>query len=433
MEMKKITANYIYTFLIMVLFSTFFGSAAYAEKQYLGIFGAQADPDPGGRGPGFPIIEAPNTDFCTSNCGYLSDDGYWNSSLIANVLPIAQVEDNTGLAATWSTAFLSGDHPWGTLCLSVDFPTPANGNRCTNSWLNYRSNDISELISGLFPSIRYRVRFNVPAFPVDANGNALEASMVIKMKADNWGKAWINGTEIPGIIWGSSLLNGTAEFASAVVEGENIIELVVGDGGGLAGFTYLIELTMDAEAPLTTTPAGEPPVLDSDGDGVIDSLDAFPNDPTETLDSDGDGVGDNADAFPTDASETADSDGDGVGDNGDAFPLDPTETADSDGDGVGDNSDAFPNDPNESADSDGDAIGDNGDACPATDPSKVFDTRGCSIEQYCENPKNHGHYVKCIVRMAKSFFNQDLITKEEKKQTIREAAKSSIGKKAKKI
>lgn len=37
---------------------------------------------------------------------------------------------------------------------------------------------------------------------------------------------------------------------------------------------------------------------DSDGDGVPDSADAFPEDPNETLDSDGDGVGDNTDDFP---------------------------------------------------------------------------------------------------------------------------------------
>lgn len=36
--------------------------------------------------------------------------------------------------------------------------------------------------------------------------------------------------------------------------------------------------------------------LDSDGDGVVDSLDAFPNDARETTDTDGDGVGDNGDA-----------------------------------------------------------------------------------------------------------------------------------------
>ncbi len=66
------------------------------------------------------------------------------------------------------------------------------------------------------------------------------------------------------------------------------------------------------------------PEVDTDGDGVLDINDAFPNDPTETTDTDGDGVGDNGDAFPNDASETVDTDGDGVGDNADAYPNDPT-------------------------------------------------------------------------------------------------------------
>jgi hypothetical protein len=38
-------------------------------------------------------------------------------------------------------------------------------------------------------------------------------------------------------------------------------------------------------------------VLDRDGDGFEDAVDAFPDDPTEWLDTDGDGVGDNADAL----------------------------------------------------------------------------------------------------------------------------------------
>jgi hypothetical protein len=45
---------------------------------------------------------------------------------------------------------------------------------------------------------------------------------------------------------------------------------------------------------------------------------------TDSDDSDGDGVADTNDAFPNDASEWSDTDGDGVGDNGDAFPNDPT-------------------------------------------------------------------------------------------------------------
>ena len=125
--------------------------------------------------------------------------------------------------------------------------------------------------------------------------------------------------------------------------------------------------------------------IDSDGDGVEDSLDAFPNDVNETADSDNDGVGDNADAFPNDVNETADSDNDGLGDNEDEYPLinnfidsdgdevpdlfddfinDPTQWNDYDGDGYGDysegnNSDAFINNESQWSDTDGDGYGDN--------------------------------------------------------------------------
>jgi hypothetical protein len=50
--------------------------------------------------------------------------------------------------------------------------------------------------------------------------------------------------------------------------------------------------------------------LDSDGDGVVDSEDAFPNDPTEWLDSDNDGMGDNSDRFPNKVTPAGDMDGD---------------------------------------------------------------------------------------------------------------------------
>ena len=61
--------------------------------------------------------------------------------------------------------------------------------------------------------------------------------------------------------------------------------------------------------------------IDSDSDGAIDELDAFPSDGSEWSDIDGDGVGDNADT---------DKDGDGVDDAVDAFPLDPSESVDTD-------------------------------------------------------------------------------------------------------
>ena len=42
---------------------------------------------------------------------------------------------------------------------------------------------------------------------------------------------------------------------------------------------------------------------DTDGDGVVDDSDAFPNDPSESSDSDGDGVGDNSDRCPDSESD----------------------------------------------------------------------------------------------------------------------------------
>ena len=96
----------------------------------------------------------------------------------------------------------------------------------------------------------------------------------------------------------------------------------------------------------------------SDSEGGSDSssfniaISEIPDD--ETNDTDGDGVPDDQDEFPNDANETEDTDGDGVGDNADEFPEDPGETTDTDGDGVGDNSDDFPEDPAASTDTDED-------------------------------------------------------------------------------
>ncbi|HUR24883.1 MAG TPA: thrombospondin type 3 repeat-containing protein [Candidatus Thermoplasmatota archaeon] len=123
---------------------------------------------------------------------------------------------------------------------------------------------------------------------------------------------------------------------------------------------------------------------DSDGDGVPDGQDAFPDDPAEWADTDGDGVGDNADVFPNDATETADADGDGVGDNSDAFPNDPTETTDSDGDGVGDNGDRCPGGA-DNVDADGDGIPDACDICPQSGTGCEADVDGDNVPNGADN------------------------------------------------
>lgn len=125
----------------------------------------------------------------------------------------------------------------------------------------------------------------------------------------------------------------------------------------------------------------EETTVDSDGDGVIDSEDEFPNDPECVEDSDGDGFCDNKDECPQTSGEyqgCPDSDGDGVPDNEDEFPDDPECTQDSDGDGVCDANDAYPDDPRFAADSDNDGVPDAADACPGTDTSQgSVDDDGC--------------------------------------------------------
>ncbi len=119
---------------------------------------------------------------------------------------------------------------------------------------------------------------------------------------------------------------------------------ITDENGQCAGVAVMTEENTSNDYEITNALFGSVTPIDTDGDGVIDSQDAFPNDPTETVDSDGDGVGDNGDVFPSDSTEWADSDKDGYGDNSDLFPADATEWLDSDGDGVGDNSDPYPND-----------------------------------------------------------------------------------------
>ncbi|MDA9584106.1 MSCRAMM family adhesin SdrC, partial [Porticoccaceae bacterium] len=112
---------------------------------------------------------------------------------------------------------------------------------------------------------------------------------------------------------------------------------------------------------------------DSDGDGLGDNADAFPNDSSETVDSDLDGIGDNADVFPNDPTESADTDLDGIGDNADAFPNDASETLDSDSDGTGDNADVFPNNALYKADSDLDGMPDAWEIRYGLDPNDPSD------------------------------------------------------------
>ena len=129
------------------------------------------------------------------------------------------------------------------------------------------------------------------------SGSPIEGMSVTLMNGPNIAASEITGSD------------GTADFT--IIEGTLQFRV----SGGLYVPTSLI---------LIVSPSGievdgdEDLPVDSDGDGVLDSEDAFPNDSQESVDSDGDGVGDNADVFPNDPNESADSDGDGIGDNADS-------------------------------------------------------------------------------------------------------------------
>lgn len=106
-------------------------------------------------------------------------------------------------------------------------------------------------------------------------------------------------------------------MASVVVAG------CTGDSGGTGGRTATQTPTStptDSPTP-TPTPTDSPtPRPDSDGDGVPDVEDDYPNDPDRQRDSDGDGVADSRDEYPDDPEREADSDGDGVADSFDDYP-----------------------------------------------------------------------------------------------------------------
>jgi hypothetical protein len=111
----------------------------------------------------------------------------------------------------------------------------------------------------------------------------------------------------------------------------------------------------------TAGSGGSEPESDSDGDGVVDSVDLCPDvfDPDQT-DTDGDGIGDACDVCAgVPDPDQYDEDGDGVGDACDVCVSVPDpDQYDEDGDGIGDACDLCPGraDPLQE-DSDGDGVG----------------------------------------------------------------------------
>ena len=197
----------------------------------------------------------------------------------------------------------------------------------------------------------------------------------------------------------SFAISGTNLMSAAVFDYEtkNTYNILVATSDGTATYTktFAISITdVDEDSDGDSIPNSSdncPSVAnasqaDADGDGIGDVCDNAPNvsNPSQT-DTDGDGTGDVIDT---------DDDNDGVPDSEDTFPLDPSETKDTDGDGTGDNvdldddADGVPDtidnaplvaNPSQT-DSDGDGIGDAGDSDDDNDGFSDTDETTCGTD-----------------------------------------------------
>lgn len=124
------------------------------------------------------------------------------------------------------------------------------------------------------------------------------------------------------------------------------------DNDGVADEEDLYPLDKNEQRDSDGDGQGDTADTDDDNDGVLDAEDAFPIDPLYSKDLDKDGLPDEndddmdgdqllnneEDPLGTDPMNP-DTDGDTIIDGLDPFPLDPSESKDTDGDGVGDNKD----------------------------------------------------------------------------------------------
>ncbi|MHC4268203.1 MAG: OmpA family protein [Planctomycetota bacterium] len=175
-------------------------------------------------------------------------------------------------------------------------------------------------------------------------------------------------------------------------KGKSFMESLAGDMG--CGFaTSIGKITSDRDMIDFVKQVFLTSDRDSDGDGVVDSIDRCPDTP----------IGVEVDEYGCPKVINTDSDGDGVYDDKDDCPDTPigvevdefgcpiTKRMDSDGDGVYDDKDNCPNTPLgvevdeygcpkiNNTDSDGDGVFDDRDECPDTPKDAIVDNRGCWV------------------------------------------------------
>jgi len=161
----------------------------------------------------------------------------------------------------------------------------------------------------------------------------------------------------------------------------HVFDSYSGDEGTLDSWTLDIEVE-GADAP-----------LDSDGDGVADADDAFPDNPLEWSDNDHDGIGDNADP---------DDDNDGIPDDEDPDPL-------------------VPNDP---LPSDFENLMIRGRDSGVLDrPLEGGGTFQSAVDA-CMDTRNHGQFQRCVAELANAWWRSGMISSRERGMITSAAASS---------
>lgn len=272
------------------------------------------------------------------------------------------------------------------------------------NWINSWNTIFSEDAPGLPSTAEENHSWTRYQTEVSGNGD-----FVLNLLADNCSWVFLDGTLVG--VQGNTVTDATTTYPVNLT-GTHDLDFIIFDGGGQAGGMFLLETNTDTE------------FADSDGDGLADISEenihgTDPNDP----DSDGDGISDGDEvAAGTDpnAAGPVDSDGDGYPDNQDAFPNDPDEWADSDGDGVGDNADPFPNsDQSATVTVDGTDTGITNQSLG--DGSTFNDRIGvCKVDA-----RNHGEYVRCVVKLTDSWKQAGLISGREAGQIRNAAARNN--------
>ncbi|MQC48249.1 MAG: hypothetical protein DWG77_04030 [Chloroflexi bacterium] len=177
----------------------------------------------------------------------------------------------------WEAAYLVGGHPWGLV--------PG-----TNSWVNCGPTTASvECGNAAGTVVAFRVRFTIPAGSVNPD-------ITFWINSDNAGTYYINGTQVTDRLVGGPGTGAnplppsapgvpgvrTAALQSALQAGANEMLVVVEDWGGLAGFNFRADLTVQGNEPpviVPPTPADTtPPTITVGVDGTLGNNDWYVSD-----------------------------------------------------------------------------------------------------------------------------------------------------------